>query len=190
MNAKDMLHDGRRAPGRRRERAAPGSRGDRRYGHSRRRADRPRRDEKAVEAAAGAGGHGPGHRDRHGRQRRRRHLHLFHGRRELRLRHPVGHPHHVRAARRRGDHGRPHGRRHGQGLRRPHPRALRHPHRRLRHAGASHRQRGDDLLRIRRHRLGHGDVRRVEVHLGARGGLGRVAARGGRLLQARAAGVS
>lgn len=39
------------------------------------------------------------------------------------------------------------------------------------------------------HRLGHGDVRRVEVHFGARGGPRRVAARGGRLLQARAAGV-
>ena len=51
---------------------------------------------------------GPRHRHGHGRQRRGRHLHLFHRGREVRLRHAVGHPHHVRAADRGGDDGRAH----------------------------------------------------------------------------------
>ena len=68
---------------------------------------------------------------------------------------------------------RTHGRGHRQGLRRAHPRALRHPAHGARHAGAAHRQRGHHVLRVRRHRKRHGDVRRVEVPFRSRGRRGR-----------------
>ena len=67
----------------------------------------------------------------------------------------------MRAARRRGDHGRTHGRCHGKGFAALiRERALRHPHRRLHMLALSHRQRGDDLLEFAGIAFGHGDVRR------------------------------
>ena len=107
--------DGRRAPGRRRERAAPGSRGDRRYGHSVGEQIGPAATKKpsklllvlaamgpgVVTAMAGNDAGGISTYSTAGANFGFGTLWVI--------------PHHVRAARRRGDHGRPHGCRHGQG---------------------------------------------------------------------------
>ena len=98
------------------------------------------------------------------------------------LRHAVGHPRHVRAAHRGGNDRCENGRCHRQGLRRAYSRVVRHPFDGPGHVCPAHRQCLHHVLRIRRHCIGNGDVRRHEIRGRARGRGGRVAAYRGRQL--------